>query len=218
VHTDRSASEIQFGHVFRPTHTNTSWDAAKFEVCAHRWLHVGEPGWGCALVNDRTYGHDVTRHARPGGGTTTTVRASLLRAPRYPDPGTDEGRHTFRHALVVGAGIADAVREGYDINLPERHVDRAVTVRPLVTTSDGLVAEAVKLADDGSGDVVVRCYEAWGARRRCEVTAGFDAASVSVTDLLERSQDGAAAPTFREGVVHLDLRPFEIVTLRFVRV
>ena len=64
VHADRSVAEIQFGHVARPTHTNTSWEAAKFEICAHRWLHVGEPGYGVALVNDSTYGHDVSRTTR----------------------------------------------------------------------------------------------------------------------------------------------------------
>src|SRR3984957_12748685 len=86
VRADRSAAETQFGHVFRPTHCNTSWEAAKFEICAHRFLHVGETGWGAALVNDSTYGHDVTSRARPGGGTTTTGRRSLPRAPPHPGP------------------------------------------------------------------------------------------------------------------------------------
>ena len=86
VHADRSTSEIQFGHLHRPTHVNTSWDAAKFEICAHRWVHVAEPGYGVAVVNDSTYGHDISRTARPEGGTTTTVRLALLRAPRFPDP------------------------------------------------------------------------------------------------------------------------------------
>ncbi len=125
VRADRSAAETQFGHVFRPTHCNTSWEAAKFEICAHRFLHVGETGWGAALVNDSTYGHDVTSAVRPDGGTTTTVRLSLLRAPRYPDPDTDQGVHTLRYAFVPGAGIADAVREGYLINLPPRRVRAA---------------------------------------------------------------------------------------------
>ncbi len=91
VHADRSASETQFGHIFRPTHQNTSWDAAKFEIAAHRWVHVGEPGYGLAVVNDSTYGHDVSRTTRDSGGTTTTVRLSLIRAPRFPDPQTDQG-------------------------------------------------------------------------------------------------------------------------------
>ncbi|MCA1196331.1 glycoside hydrolase family 38 C-terminal domain-containing protein, partial [Saccharopolyspora sp. 6V] len=68
VHADRSTAETQFGHIHRPTHTNTTWDAAKFEICAHRWLHLGEHHYGHALINDSTYGHDVTRHTRPDGG------------------------------------------------------------------------------------------------------------------------------------------------------
>ena len=120
VHTDHADYEIQFGHITRPTHQNTSWDAARFEVCAHRWVRVGETGYGVAVVNDATYGHDVTRHARPGGGTSSTVRLSCFRAPRYPDPETDQGHHVLHYALVAGAGITEAARAGYAINLPPR--------------------------------------------------------------------------------------------------
>ncbi|GGO81694.1 alpha-mannosidase [Wenjunlia tyrosinilytica] len=210
VRADRSAAETQFGHLYRATHTNTSWEAAKFEICAHRFLHVAEPGWGAALVNDSTYGHDVTRTVREDGGTTTTVRLSLLRAPRFPDPDTDQGTHAFRYALVPGADIGDAVREGYRINLPERRVPGGGWVAPLVSVDDdAVVVEAVKLADDGSGDVVVRLYESRGGRARTRLTAGFEVASVSVTDLLERP--------LSEGGPELSLRPFEIVTLRLRR-
>ena len=117
VRADRSASETQFGHVFRPTHTNTSWEAAKFEICAHRWIHVAEPGYGVAVSNASSYGHDVTRSVRDDGGTTTTVRTSLLRAPKFPDPGADRGRHELLVTIRPGAAIADAVEEGYRTNL-----------------------------------------------------------------------------------------------------
>ena len=86
VHTDHAAYETQFGHVVRPTHENTTWDAARFEVCAHRWVRVADGGYGVGLANDSTYGHDVTRHQRDGGGTYSRVRLSLLRAPLFPDP------------------------------------------------------------------------------------------------------------------------------------
>lgn len=112
VHADRSASETQFGHIFRPTHQNTSWDAAKFEIAAHRWVHVGEPGYGVAVVNDSTYGHDINRTAREDGGTTTTIRTSLIRAPRFPDPQTDQGVHVVNHAFVVGAADPGGDRGG----------------------------------------------------------------------------------------------------------
>jgi alpha-mannosidase len=218
LHTDRFAAEIQFGHVSRPTHGNTSWDAAKFEVCAHRWVRLAEPDYGIALANDANYGHDVTRSARPGGGTFTTLRASLLRAPRFPDPDTDHGVHLFRHALVAGASVADAVRAGYRINLPWRMRSGDGAVEPLVAVdNDAVVVESVKLADDRSGDVVVRLYEALGGQASARLTAGFPLRSVISTDLLERRwADTEEFPVSANGVT-LKLRPFEIRTLRLAR-
>ncbi|TWF81096.1 alpha-mannosidase [Pseudonocardia hierapolitana] len=219
VRAERSAAETQFGYVHRATDTNTSWEAAKYEICAHRYLHVTEPGFGVALVNDSTYGHDVTRAVRPAtngcaGGTTTTVRLSLLRAPRFPDPETDQGVHRMRFALVPGADLADATREGYRLNVPERRVPGDAEVEPLVRTDhDGVVISAVKLADDGSGDVVVRLYEAIGARAAVRLELGFPATSCSETDLLERPLAGDHP--LDEGELALTLRPFQVVTLRF---
>ena len=221
VRADRSAAETQFGHIFRPTHSNTSWEAAKFEICAHRFLYVGEPGWGAALVNDSTYGHDVTSSVRADGGTTTTVRLSLLRAPRYPDPDTDQGVHTLRYALVPGAGIADAVREGYLINLPPRRIRGAAAgaVPALVAVDNqAVVTEAVKLADDQSGDVIVRLYESRGGRAVTRMTADFPIGTATVTDLLERPQSAASPlPVTGGRAVELSFRPFQIRTVRLTR-
>ncbi|MEV7856368.1 glycoside hydrolase family 38 C-terminal domain-containing protein [Streptomyces sp. NPDC088183] len=218
LRADHSSAEIPFGHVRRPTHTNTSWDAAKFEFCAHRFLHLGERGWGAAVVNDSTYGHEVTRDVRADGGTTTTVRLSLLRAPRFPDPDADQGHHRLRYGFVVGADIADAVREGYAFNQPERSLLGSAGVEPLVTAdSETVVIEVVKLADDRSGDIVVRLYEAYGGRTRTVLTTGFPLASAVETDLLEREPDprGTTDALRADGRrVHLALRPFQIRTLR----
>ncbi len=236
VHADRSAAETQFGHVFRPTHANTSWDAAKFEICAHRWVHVGEPDYGVAVANDSTYGHDITRAAgEPGtatpgasgtatpgasgtatpGAAGTVVRLSLLRAPRYPDPETDQGLHRLAVSVRPGATIGDAVEEGYRRNLPLRSTTGATTaIAPLVTVDHpAVVVESVKLAEDRSGDVVVRLYESRGTRVSAAVHADFEHRSVVRTDLLERPLDD---PEPRRDV-RLMLRPFQIVTLRFRR-
>ncbi|TCC64687.1 alpha-mannosidase [Kribbella pittospori] len=215
VHADRSASETQFGHIFRPTHQNTSWDAAKFEIAAHRWVHVGEPGYGVAVVNDSTYGHDINRTAREDGGTTTTIRTSLIRAPRFPDPQTDQGVHTVNHALVVGAGIPEAIEEGYRINLPERVVTGADGAEPLVAIDNGnVIVESLKLADDRSGDVVVRLYESSGGRSRATITPSFTATAATEVDLLERH---LADRDLQDNAVTFELRPFQILTLRFTR-
>ncbi|MDZ8201397.1 glycoside hydrolase family 38 C-terminal domain-containing protein [Microbacterium sp. SSW1-59] len=217
LHTDSAASEIQFGHIERPTHTNTSWDAARFETVAHRWVRVAEPDFGVAVVNDSTYGHDITRDARDGGGTITDVRLSLVRGALFPDPGQDQGRHVLHVGLVVGADVSDAVVEGYRANLPVRSVtDSAVDeIAPLVSVADaGVVIEAVKLAEDGSGDVVVRLYEALGRRARTTLSWGFAQSGTHETDLLERPLPADALTAESEAVVELSLRPFQLVTLR----
>jgi alpha-mannosidase len=211
VHTDHAAYETQFGHVVRPTHENTTWDAARFEVCAHRWVQVGDGGYGVGLANDATYGHDVTRHPRDGGGTYSRVRLSLLRAPLFPDPETDQGRHVLRYALVPGAGIAAAAEAGYALNLPLRRRTGS-PVEPLVRVEGTAYVEAVKLAEDGSGDVVVRLYEPLGARTSVRVVATFDHGGATEVDLLERPYDSGSWDDGR-----LDLRPFQIVTLRWSR-
>jgi len=215
-----ATSEIQFGHVQRPTHANTSWDAARFEVWAHRFVHVGEAGWGVALTTTANYGHDVSRFTRPGGGTTTTVRLSLLRGPRHPDPEADQGQHRFTWRIHPGAGIADAVREGYRTNLPIRSVTGATAPAPLVRVDGGeAVIEAVKLADDGSGDVVVRLYEPLGGQTTGVLVPGFPAGELLEVDLLERPVDtptGALSPD-RDGSAQLRLRPFQVLTARIRR-
>ncbi|MFJ9038111.1 alpha-mannosidase [Streptomyces sp. NPDC102406] len=210
VHAERSAAEIQFGHVHRPTHANTGWDAARYEICAHRWLRVAEEAYGVALLNDSTYGHDVTRtpHAQ---GVGTTVRLTLLRAPHSPDPETDLGTHRFTYALLPGATTGDAVAGGLALNLPLR-IAETETVLPLVTVDDPAVTvESVKLAEDRSGDVVVRLYESRGGRATATLTASFPVAGADETDLLERPLKPAS--TSDTGLA-LSLRPFQILTLR----
>ncbi|MEU1516021.1 glycoside hydrolase family 38 C-terminal domain-containing protein [Streptomyces sp. NPDC005811] len=219
VRAAHSSAEIQFGHVQRPTHTNTSWESARFEVSGHRWVHIGEPGYGVAVLNDSTYGHDVSRTVREDGGTTTTVALSLVRAPRIPDPEADQGRHRFTYSLLPGATIGDAVAEGYALNLPLRVAESAGAAEPVVSVEgDGVTVEAVKLADDRSGDVVVRLYESRGGRARGLVRTGFPLAGFQVTDLLERPrEEDAEAATDAGGAVEVSLRPFQVLTLRLRR-
>ncbi|MEU5246417.1 glycoside hydrolase family 38 C-terminal domain-containing protein, partial [Streptomyces asoensis] len=217
IRAAHSSAEIQFGHIQRPTHTNTSWEAARFEVSGHRWVHIGEPGYGVAVINDSTYGHDVSRTVREDGGTTTTVRLSLVRAPRIPDPEADQGRHRFAYALLPGASIEDAVAEGYSLNLPLRVADATdAAPGPVVSVDgDGVTVEAVKLADDESGDVVVRLYESRGGRATGVLRTGFPLAGARVTDLLERPLEPAVVG--EDGSVAVALRPFQILTLRLER-
>ncbi|GAA1588074.1 glycoside hydrolase family 38 C-terminal domain-containing protein [Kribbella karoonensis] len=213
VRSDQATAEIQFGHLRRPTHDNTTWDEAKFEVCAHRWVHVGEPGFGVAVANDSTYGHDIRRLSGSAGDPLagragTGIGLSLLRAPRYPDPETDQGRHHARYTLVSGAGIDDAVEAGLRLNLPVREIRGTSAPAPLVTVDGaGVVIETVKLAEDRSGDVIVRLYESLGARTTARLSWDFVAVGAEIVDLLERPLETVDEPLF-------SLRPFQILTVR----
>ena len=215
VHAETTDAEIQFGHVTRPTHDNTSWDAARFEAWAHRWVRVAEHGWGAALITDSTYGYDARRATRADGGTTTTVRLTLLRAPHSPDAAADLGRHRFSYALAPGVTTGGAIAEGHALNLPLRVTGGvpATSSPPLVRLDNpDVVVESVKLADDRSGDVVVRLYESRGGQARAVLGTGFPLGLAQVTDLLERPS--GAPPEQRGDMVTLALRPFQVITLR----
>ena len=165
------------------------------------------------------YGHDVTRNIREDdGGTTTTVRLSLLRAPKFPDPARGpRPARTERHHPARAPASPTPSRRG-TARIWRRAWSRAPTAwsRSLTVSNPALVIEAVKLAEDGSGDVIVRVYESLGERSAGLVTAGFAVSGVHAVDLLERP---AAAPgvTPAGDAAELALRPFQLVTLRFVR-
>jgi alpha-mannosidase len=211
VHADEAMCGVQFGAVKRPTHASTTWDAAKFEVCAHRWVDVAEPDFGVAVLDNGRYGHGLF------GGA---VRVSLARAAKYPDPGADHGRHAVTLALLPhGPGLADVVAEAERLELPLRVVapegdqrEAAVLPAPVVRVAGrGAEVDAVKLADDGSGDVVVRLHEATGNRVAATVALDGRVTAAAACDLMEQPQRHFEVS---DGVCALTLRPFQLMTLR----
>ena len=215
VRSPRATYEIQFGHVERPTHANTSWDVARFEVCAHKWADLSEPGYGVALLNDCKYGYDIRGNV---------IRLSLLRAPTWPDPVADRGRHRFTYRLLPHAGDlreAGVIDAGYDLNVPLRARPAPAGTGALGRSGSWLavdapnaVIETVKQADDHSGALVVRLYEAWGRRGPVTVEAPWPVARAGVTDLLER-EVAEASPRGRS--VTVELTPFQLITLKLER-
>jgi len=212
VRSLRATYEIQFGHVERPTHANTSWDVARFEVCAHKWADLSEPGYGVALLNDAKYGYDIRGNV---------IRLSLLRAPTWPDPVADRGTQRFCYRLLPHAGdlrSAGVIDAGYDLNVPLRPVrvdpspGTAAPVASLLSVSSpNAVIETVKRADGDPRALVVRMYEAWGRRGPVTLRAPWPIARATATDLLEREQRAVAADG---DAVTVELAPFEIATLK----
>ena len=215
VRADQAMCDIQFGVVGRPTHPSSSWDAAKFEVCAHRYVDLAEPDFGVAILNAGRFGH----HVFDGG-----VRVSLARAARYPDPRADRGHHDVTLAIRPhGPGLADVRAAAARLNMPLRSIagGSGEPTGPVasVTAADGsdetgAEVDAVKLADDGSGDLIVRLHEAVGNRARISVSTPQRITEAWRCNLLEEEQTGEEVG---DGIVTLTLRPFQIVTLRLRR-
>jgi alpha-mannosidase len=160
--------ECAFGVVKRPTHSNTSWDQAMFEVPGHRFADMSEVGFGLALLNDAKYGHSA-RGNRLG--------LSLVRSPVYPDPLADEGAQTFTYALMPHAGDwhDGGVREEAEaLNQPLLTLAAtnlaATTLAPLKVTGLAVALSALKPAEEGDG-LILRVYEPAGGRGAVAVAA-----------------------------------------------
>ena len=200
--------DIQWGVAERPTHRNTPWDRARFEVPAHEWADISEADYGVALLSDSRHGFDVL------GGT---LRLSLVKSATMPDPQADRGIHHFGYALLphVGdwrAGRVDA--EGRAFCRPATAIRAAPRAAPARCEAPGVVIETVKPAEDGRG-IILRLHENERRRGTIRLALSFDAASVERCNLLERPAEGG--PVTLEGrEVRLDLAPYEIVSLRVV--
>jgi len=203
----RSASasfETAFGVVERPTHRNTSWDQARFEVAGHRFADLSEPGYGVALLNDGRYGY----HA-----LGSELGLSLLRSPVQPDPRADEGRHELTYALLPHSGRwleGGVLMEAEDLNRPLLQVAcRAggpLRWQPLAVEGLPVGLAALKPAEDGGG-LVLRLYEPQGARGSVLLALPDGWRASDELNLLED----------RIGDPDLALGPFQVRTYRLVR-
>jgi alpha-mannosidase len=196
-----------YGAARRPTHRNTSWDEVRFEVSAHRFADLSEPGYGAALLNDGKYGHSARDNV---------LGISLLRSPLYPDPLADEGEHRFTYSLLPHPGDwteAGVAREAFSLNSPlvvGEGGGEPAGYGLVATEGVELALGSFKRAEDGRG-VILRLYEPHGKRGRATMRFAFGTGSVERANLLEEPE---GAVETREGEVRLDVRPFEVLTLR----
>ena len=212
VLSPQATYEIQWGNVTRPTHRNTSWDWARFETCAQKWVDLSEGDYGVSLLNDCKYGHDIHDNV---------VRITLLRSSTMPDPMADFGEHEFKYSLYphVGSWNEETQREAYLLNDPiivyqrkdERGKNVVASLPSLVSTSSpNVIIETVKQAEDDEG-LIVRLYESQRKRGQVQVKFGGAVDSAWTTNLLEENE--SALGVENDSII-LNLKPYQIVTLR----
>ena len=204
--------DIQFGHIERPTHRNTSRDAARFEVAAQKWADISEADFGVALLNDGKYGHEI--HGNE-------MRLSLVRSPTSPDPVSDQGHHAFTYSLLPHEGCwrDHVLCEAYALNHPVRVIEPGPAraggpdpAPPIRSLTPNAVVETVKPAEDGRG-LIARIYEAHRRRGPTRYRVDPRVDRVETASLLEGPGDDLP---LRDGTFSLDLGPFEIATVRLL--
>lgn len=205
VRSTEATYDIQYGNVKRPTHWNTSWDYARFESVGHQWVDLSERGYGVSLLNDCKYGHDIKDH---------TIRLSLIKSAKYPDPAADAGEHIFTYSLLPHRGdwvAGNTVQEAWALNSPLQAVQgasRYAGCSLFKADRDNVFIDAVKQAEAG-GRLIVRLHEFTGARGRVRLLSDFAISSWQECDLMERP---IGAPVSGEPI-ELDVSPYEIKTI-----
>lgn len=209
VYTHEATFEIQYGHVKRQTHYNTSWDQARFEVAMHKWLDVSEYGYGVSFLNDCKYGSHVH---------DSVVGITLLKSGTDPHPNADKERHLFTYSLLAHEGTwqeAGTLESAYNLNNPLQAVvktEAGGSVAPSYSfvqiDQPGITVEVVKKAED-SDRTVIRLYESFGQTQQATMKLAYEPKHVAIANLLE---DEIEAAKWDGQTVELELKPFEIRT------
>lgn len=213
VHSANATYEIQFGHLQRPTHRNTSWDWARYEVWAHRWMDLSEHGFGIAVLNDCKYGCSVLGNV---------LSLSLLRAPKSPDATADIGHHEFSYAVMPHERSfqeAGVIQCAYNFCMPLLTTSALPTPRiswsAFTVLSPAIVLEAVKRAEKQPHSLVLRLYESYGSTVDTWLQTSLPVKEVFLCDLLERPCSNQPV-TFKDQGVKLSFTPFKVLSLLLV--
>ncbi|CAG7967895.1 unnamed protein product [Penicillium salamii] len=228
VNTEASY-ETQYGIIKRPTHYNTSWDMAKFEVCCHKWADLSENGYGVSILNDSKYGFATCGNL---------MRLSLLRAPKAPDAHADMGRHKIRYAILPHAGALDdrTVRAGFNFNNPlvvEKASPKALASNAIfkalaVKGAPSLVLDVIKRGEDDADvshdgvptrpgkSVILRVYESLGGKARGSIETALPVKKAFKCNILEDDEHPGLDIESTDGgsVIKIELRAFEVATFR----
>lgn len=209
INSSKATYEIQYGNIERETHNNTSWDLAKFEVCAHKWADLSEGEYGVSLMNDSKYGYDI----KDGN-----MRLTLIKAGTYPNPEADLGIHEFTYSIYPHGQTwkeANTPRMAYNLNVPMHSVieqphrgeldDKMSLLR---INKDNCLVEVVKKAEKNDG-VIIRIYEYKNIRERVEMDFGLDVESAYECDPLENI---TACVELHGSTISFEIKPYEIKT------
>lgn len=209
VHTDEATFDVQFGNLTRKVHTNTSWDKARFESCGQKWIDLSEGHYGVSMLNDCKYGHSVK---------DSNMALTLIKSGIEPNPVADQEEHYFTYAIYPHAEKwqeAKTVEQAYDLNQPAIAVAGGKPGSLLSKASvdkSNVVLETIKCAESGEG-TIIRMYESENALTKTNLVVEGNYNKAFVCNLLEEEE---AELELKDGVVCVQLKPYEVVTVKLV--
>jgi len=188
--------EIQYGNLARPTHDNTKWQHAQFEVLGHRFADLSERDAGAALLNDSKYGYRAKGHE---------LSLSLLRAPTYPDADADRGPNHFVYAFLPHAGdlaASDVLAHAAVLNQGVERFEGLAAAAPaplparVASAVGGHVEYAVLKRAEKEDCLVLRLVELQGVRTtvRLETAPGLRLVETDLMEWNDLAEPDPAAP------------------------
>ncbi len=206
VETLEGINEIQFGYMKRPVHRSRQYDKDRFEVCNHRYTALADESHGAAVLNDCKYGVSMNGNA---------IELTLLRASASPEMRADNRIHHFVYGFVAWEGSfmeSPVVQRGYEINVPmQMTVGKSETRSFFGIDRENVILDTVKLAEDGSGDFILRLYESKHADTTARVRLELPVRDAMLCNMMEEKEETAV---MEDNTLVLHFRPFEIKTVR----
>ena len=203
LNTTEMISEMQYCYISRPAHKSTQYAADRFEVPQHKWSMLKENNRGFAVLNDCKYGI---------GAENGKMGLTLLKAPAAPDFTADKGEHEFVYSVLLSNDIPKVVKAAYELNISVPEVSGKLHKCSYFDVSaENIILDAVKPAQDGSGDVVVRLYECSNSMTKCMLHCGKTLKKAYLTNMLEEEQ---TVLQIIDNAVALEFRGFEVLTLK----
>ncbi len=202
--------DIQYGSIARPTTHNDSWQSAKFEVCAHKWVDMSEHSYGVALLNDGKYGY---------GTNENDLSLTLIKGGAYPNPNAAKIIPVFTYSLLPHAGEyqeGKVIEASSILNRPLKMIDvqkgftEDVSYSMVSTKEKGIYVEHIKQAEDRDS-YLLRIVEEHGDHHSFTIKLHTpDIKKAFLTDLMENRIE--EVPVFNNEI-SLKLLPFQICSL-----
>jgi len=207
--SDELVSEIQYGHIKRPTHKNRQYDEDRFEVCQHKWSMLDANNRGIAILNDSKYGISAKYDK---------LSLTLLKSAMHPDFCADKGKQKFVYSIMsVGEHLreGDVCRKAYELNCPVVVKNGYLYQASFVNIDNpAVIMEALKTSEDGNGDIIIRMYESKNSYAKANISLNTEFKNVYVTDMLENNIHEAETVGLD---FELEFAPFEVKTVRIVK-